>query len=539
MSSPWPRLRPVGDAALTVELGDHIDAEINARVQALDRALARDPFPGCREAVPSYRSLLVVYDPVVTPFEEACRRVTQLASAPPVPREGRRHVIPVRYGGEDGPDLPSVAAACGLSPSQVVALHTSHDYTAFMLGFLPGFAYLGLLPEALHTPRRATPRVRVPAGSVGITGPQTGVYPSLSPGGWNLLGRTSWRPFEAHGHPPARIAPGDRVRFEAVDVLSEEPPPSTPAALGTAVVEVLDPGALTLVQDAGRPGWRRCGVSAGGALDLPALVAANACVGNPAHAAGLECTLTGPTLRFLATRRFALAGADLGAVLHRADLGAWPVPSGMPVLGRAGNVLAFTARRSGCRAYLALAGGVDVPLLLGARATDLSGRFGGLHGRPLQAGDRLGLGDPAPGRVEHGDVPAALPVSPLSVRVVLGPQEDHFTPAARRALLESEYEISATSDRVGCRLRGRRLEHAAGAEIVSDGMVPGCIQVPPDGQPIIMLGGGPTTGGYPKIATVITRDVPLLGQMVPGEGRVRFEVLTVTEAQGLWRSART
>jgi KipI family sensor histidine kinase inhibitor len=518
---------PLGDAALAVELGDGISPEVAARVRALDLALARDPPPGLRESVPTYRSLLVLFDPGALPFADMAallqRQAAGVASigAPP-PGPLRR--VPVRYGGEDGPDLAEVARARGLTPAEVVALHSGREYTAYMLGFRPGFAYLGLLPPELETPRLATPRVRVPAGSVGIAGRQTGVYPWVSPGGWSLLGRTAVPLFDAAADPPSLIQPGDRVRFDPVDELRAPPERRVASPAAEPWLEVLDGGLLTTVQDEGRPGYRRVGVSTAGALDAPALRRANAAVGNPPAAAGLECTVAGPTLRFLRPTRFALAGADLGAVLERADLGPWPVPPGRAVLARTGNVLSFTGRRSGCRAYLAFAGGLAVPLVLGSRGTDLGAGFGGWRGRALLAGDVLGLGPP-------GREPAVVPeeATPEAedeavVRVVLGPQADHFPPSALERFLGEAWRVGPSSDRTGCRLAGPALEHAGPTEIVSDGMVPGAVQVPPDGQPIVMLADGPTTGGYPKVAAVVSADLPRLAQLLPGRDRIRFTV---------------
>ena len=182
------------------------------------------------------------------------------------------------------------------------------------------------------------------------------------------------------------------MRFTPVAELPEPEPASPPPhAQAAPVVLVREPGLLTSVQDAGRSGRRRLGVSGAGPLDAPAHAAANRAVGNDPEAAALECTVSGPVLEFLAPVRFAVTGADLGAVLERADLGAWPVPLGSGVLARPGNVLRFAGRRSGCRAYVAFQGGIDVPEVLGARATDLQSGFGGLSGRALRAGDLLGV----------------------------------------------------------------------------------------------------------------------------------------------------
>jgi len=529
-----PRVLAVGDAAVSVEFGDTLDPVLNACVRGLDRALAAAPVPGQIESVPSHRALLVLYEPGVVRFVEIRDELLRRAAAvvPSAAEPGAPRSVPTRYGGTDGPDLARVAARLGLTEAEVVRLHASGEYTAFMLGFMPGFAYLGMLPEALATPRLETPRVRVPAGSVAIAGRQTGIYPVASPGGWNVIGRTSLRLFDPAADPPARILPGDRVRFVASQTLPEPPPTTPPPTHGApAVLEILEPGLLTTVQDAGRRGYRRLGVSWAGALDAPALRAANALLGNDPQAAALECTLAGPALRFLATTHFAVTGADLSPVLQREDLGAWPVPAEARILARAGNILRFSGRRWGCRAYLAVAGGIDVPPLLGSRSTDLGSGFGGFAGRALRAGDRLAVGQPPGLPPTSPERPTTQgPADPALVRVVLGPQHQHLDPASLIRFLAEPYAVSAASDRVGCRLAGPPLAHRGAAEIVSDGMSPGSIQVPPDGQPIVMLADGPTTGGYPKVATVVSADLPRLAQLVPGVDTLRFVAVGPGEA---------
>jgi len=300
-----------------------------------------------------------------------------------------------------------------------------------------------------------------------------------------------------------------------------EPMRRVESGSSAAVIEVEEPGLLTTVQDRGRRGHRRHGVSAAGALDWPALAGANRALGNPQDAAGLECTVAGPGLRFRASVAFAIAGADLGAVLERNDLGPWSVPLGTRVLARAGSVLSFGGRRSGCRAYIAFAGGLEVASVLGSRATDLAGGFGGLDGRALRAGDLLGVG-PAPAGSGATEWPGAIAASSVHARVILGPQAEPFDGAALERFLNEEWSVGAASDRAGLRLEGRALPRRGSGEIVSDAMLPGCIQIPPDGHPIVMLADAPTTGGYPKIATVLSADLPSLAQLVPGEGRLRF-----------------
>jgi biotin-dependent carboxylase-like uncharacterized protein len=288
------------------------------------------------------------------------------------------------------------------------------------------------------------------------------------------------------------------------------------------VVEVLEPGLLTSVQDLGRAGFRRFGVTRGGGLDEHALRAANRALGNDDGAAGLECTIAGPTLRFLRTTRFAITGADLAPHLDRSDLGRWPVPLGLPVLARDGQTLSFEGRRSGCRAYVAFEGGIDVPIVVASRSTELTTGFGGHAGRALRSGDVLGALASSPRRSE-ANVSGEQPADQVSVRVVLGPQDDHFDEAATARFLGETWRVGATADRIGCRLEGEPLGHRGASEIVADGMLPGSIQVPPSGLPIVMLGDAPTTGGYPKIATVVSADLGKLARHELGEGRVRFE----------------
>ena len=220
----WPRIVEAGDSAVLVEFGDRIDVAINARARALARAIERERSRDDRWAVPipAYASVLVGWDPLRLDADEAISRVRSLAERAAAAVEsatdhggddGPIVEIPVRYGGAAGPDLAHVAELHGLRPADVADLHAGTTYRVYFLGFLPGFAYLGTVPPEIATPRRDSPRTRVPAGSVGIAGDQTGIYPLDSPGGWQILGRTSLRLWDPTAEPPARLGPGMRVRF--------------------------------------------------------------------------------------------------------------------------------------------------------------------------------------------------------------------------------------------------------------------------------------------------------------------------------------
>lgn len=218
MTAPGFRLLAAGDSALIVELEERIDPSINRRIVALGARLEASRLAGLRDIVPAYRSLTVYFDPLRTDYSSLVSQLTsaleQQIAEPEV--AGRLVEIPVCYGGEHGPDLSAVAGFARVTESEVVALHTAATYQVFMLGFVPGFAYLGSVDRRIAAPRRTEPRVRVPAGSVGVAGEQTGIYPSETPGGWQLIGRTPLRPFDISREDPFLLRAGDRVRFRPI-----------------------------------------------------------------------------------------------------------------------------------------------------------------------------------------------------------------------------------------------------------------------------------------------------------------------------------
>ena len=298
-----------------------------------------------------------------------------------------------------------------------------------------------------------------------------------------------------------------------------------------STIRVINPGLLTTVQDLGRRGFQKYGVPVCGALDAVSMRIANILVGNPETLAGLEFTAAGPTLRFERDAVIALVGADFAPVIDGAEARAWE-----SVRVPAGATVGFRAPSDGVRAWLAVDGGVDVPIVMGSRSTDLKGGFGGHEGRALTDGDALPLGRPLrPDPPLPARLPAEISRQPtygqsFDIRVVLGPQNHRFTDAGISALLQSEYAVSPDADRTGYRLDGPAIEHAAGADIVSDGTALGSIQVPGTGTPIILLADRGTTGGYAKIATVISPDIGLLAQAMPG-AKIRFRAVSVSEAR--------
>jgi antagonist of KipI len=280
-------------------------------------------------------------------------------------------------------------------------------------------------------------------------------------------------------------------------------------------------GRLTTVQDLGRSGHRATGVASGGAADAFALRVANLLVGNAENSAGLECTLTGPELVFSADTLIAIGGAAFDGL-----------PAWRPVRVRAGEPVVLGACHGGCRGYVAVAGGIDVTPVLGSRSTDLRAKIGGLEGRVLRDGDRLTVGDAVrTASLEHWRIDARIlpPYSALPVlRVVRGAQADEFDGSWQQA----EFRVTPQSDRMGLRLAGPKLSRGSSGDLRSAAVAPGTVQVPPDGQPIILLADAQTIGGYPRLAHVIAVDQPLAAQLQAGS-TVRFREVTLAEAHRL------
>jgi len=508
-------LKPLGDSAWLAEFPGISGAAALARVMGLLDALQTGRPPGVLDVVPSFDSLAVHSTPA-TGLEilEWIKSVT-MTDRPPA---GGEWQIPVCYGGDNGPDLDEVAAHSGLSMAEVITLHCGAVYTVAAVGFSPGFPYLLGLPERLQVKRRHTPRLAVPAGSVAIAGGQAGIYPFTSPGGWQVLGRTNVSLFNPLMPRPALLRTGDRVRFVPVGELA----PREEISCGTVVagerwIEVIEPGAMTTVQDLGRPGHESSGVSPGGAVDRQALRIANLLVGNDAGAAALEICMSGPILKFHHETVVALAGA-----------------SGKSQRVAAGETVDFSKLPGGVRACLAVAGGLCVPSLLDSLATDLRAGFGGHCGRALQAGDRLAIG-------QAGEIPrcgawhVGRPerLSEIELRFLPGVQQHWFTDEARRRFRTEAYQLTPRADRMGVRLAGVGLELNEPREMISQPVACGSVQVPPDGQPIVLLAERQTIGGYPQIGQVISVDLPRLARAWPGTA-VRFREVNEEEARDLW-----
>lgn len=554
---------PVGDRAFLVECADPAEA------LALWRRLRAAPPAGVVEPVVAARTVLVrvaeghlervraVLDrPDPHPQDVEAPGTQRRGPAPTGGPEVREVVLETVY---DGEDLTAVADLLGASVEGVVAHHADTVWTSGFLGFAPGFAYLRAADGWPEVPRLVSPRTRVPAGSVAVAGPWSAVYPAASPGGWRLLGRTSTTVWDVDRADPALLPPGTRVRFVPVrgravgatdapahDATDDDAAPvraagaaapvraAAAAAPGRPALEVLQTGPLCLVQDLGRPGHLSLGVPTSGSLDRRATVRANRLVGNDRGRAVLEVLLGGLVVRALEDVVVAVTGAPAPLRIARDDHER-AAAVGRPFLLPAGAELRLGTPPTGLRSYVALRGGLGGPAVLGSRATDV---LSGLGPPPVRAGDVLRLLPPpgtavaVPPDAVHGrrhggsqggqDGAHDVPTGPEhTVHVVPGPRADWLTPAARACLASHPWEVTDRSNRVGLRLAGPALERAVTAELPSEGTIPGAVQVPPDGQPVVFLADHPVTGGYPVVAVVRDGDLDVLGQVRPGD-RVRL-----------------
>lgn len=510
-----PRFFPVLPSALLMTVGDRIDAGLTRRIARFAQWIEEELGDAVRDIVPSYTTVLILYCTDVTDIGALPTALSlgwTRSAAPGIRTDDRIISIPVVYGDEFGDDLDDVARHTGLAPGEVIRRHQAAEYTVGALGFAPGFTYLVGLPPELATPRKDRPRLRVPAGSVGIGGAQAGIYALPTAGGWNLIGRTAYPLFDRASDNPVRLRMGNRVRFRQIPA-SEWTEPMIQApddAPGDGPIEVLAPGMQTTVQDLGRIGHGDTGFAPNGAADRGSLVAANRAVGNDDNAPALEITLAGPHLRFGRRMTIALAGAPFEASLNGLPFPVGRVQDVMP-----GDELRIGHARHGMRAYLAVAGGIDVPLVMGSASTDLTAGLGGFSGRALRAGDHLEVGRADPSRKVRRA--SATPIDDRPLHVLPGPQRAAFSDETWERLLHKSFRVSSETNRVGIRLDGPSLKPEHGADIISEGIVTGSIQVTGEGQAIVMLPGHATIGGYTKIATVIEDDWDRLGQLAPGE----------------------
>ncbi|CAI8881866.1 5-oxoprolinase/urea amidolyase family protein [Pseudomonas jessenii] len=518
---------PAGSNRFLIDLDD-----LDTTIQLFD-ALSISSIKGIVEIVPGARTLLVTYDPLVTLPRDLYEAISSVTLEDLVERSGVLVEIPVRY---DGEDLSYVAEYLGWTVDKVIQRHSEATFTVAFTGFAPGFAYMTCDDPAFEVPRRDSPRTRIPAGSVALAGRFCGIYPSDTPGGWQLLGTTTVPMWDVNRERAALFSPGDRVRFRAITeaeaslVLSNEKC-DVAKNTGRLGLKVLSSDRPALFQDLGRPGNAHQGVSQSGAADQEALRDANSLVGNPPTTAAIEITYGGFSLRTDVPITLAVAGAPTPITIFTADGRSLLISNEMPIALDAGETLSLGAPPTGVRTYLALRGGYEVPEVLGSSSTDTLAKIGPA---PITAGDVIVPGHGSCSAVNAH--PLAIPSLPkgsdtVVLDVIMGPRTDWFTPEAIRTFVEQPWTVTPESSRVGVRLHGLTgLERDNVEELPSEGTSRGSIQVPRNGQPVLFLADHPITGGYPVIAVVADHHLSLAAQLPIGV-RVRFNLIANFDPQ--------
>jgi KipI family sensor histidine kinase inhibitor len=521
------RFLPAGSECILVELED-----LETTLTLLDGLLASRP-EGVTDIVPAARTVMIRFDPFATTRKRVAAAVGQIDLSMRRVRQGDTFEIPVKY---DGEDLADVAEYLGWTVEEVIRRHTEATFTVAFTGFAPGFAYMTCDDPGFDVPRRKSPRVRIPAGSVALAGRFGGIYPSDSPGGWQLLGTTPLRMWDTTRERAALLAPGDRVRFHEVtdnSTLSrvQRPPQQEQAAPRSGGLFVTRADRPALYQDLGRPGRADQGVSEAGALDRRALREANLCVGNAPEAAAVEITFGGFAVKTDRAVTVAVSGARGPLTIRTAAGRQIDAPFGHPFALDPGDELAIGPPSEGMRSYVALRGGFAVAPVLGSASTDTLAKIGP---EPIVAGQvlpgaNLPTGAVDPGRPKLQPLPRASDT--VTLDVVLGPRADWFTPEGINTLLAQDWQVTAESSRIGMRLAGVvPLERSVAAELPSEGTATGSIQVPHSGQPVVFLADHPLTGGYPVIGVIASYHLDLAGQ-IPIGARIRFKQVAVVDPQ--------
>jgi len=475
---------------------------------------------GVEECLPCYCSLTIFYHQ--RDYKELVREIRSVLVSKIVKgdTDPRIHKIPVCYEGEYALDMEDVGRKSGLSVNEVVERHVEAEYSVAGLGFSPGFGFLKGLDEGLHLPRRTEPRVKVPKGSVGIAGEQTGIYPSSTSGGWNLIGRTPISLVDYNKVVPSLFGVGDKVKFYPIsgrefEKLKERHVPFSSVEPIINGVEILRVGGMTTIQDLGRTNYRNQGFPAGGAMDREIVTQINTLLKNKDNAPVVEFFQVGMKLRF-SKETSIVVGGNVLPKLNALIRSPW-----MVLRVKEGDELDIGALANGSWGYLAIKGGFNVDSFLGSVSTHPHLDLGGMAGRVLKEGDHLSyhsylVENDGQGRSYQRNFRSR------EIRCLPGAQYDWFSEDQRDIFLNTTYQISDLINRVGYRLKGRSIEKKDKArELMSEGVCPGTIQITNGGLPLVLLADTQSVGGYPKIAYIRKDNLSAFTQCEPGD-KIRF-----------------
>lgn len=567
------KIIPFGEKAILINFEQRIDPDINAKVIAMKRGLEVAGLPEITFLIPAYCSLTVGFDSRRISFEKMKIRIEEISEKgrKKENKESRILKIPVCYDPPYSLDIQEVTNQTGQKKEAIIEYHTSHQFRVFMLGFLPGFSYMGKVANQFFTKRRENPRLKIAPGSVGLAGAQTGIYPSEAPGGWQIIGRTPVKIYDPLRENPFLFQAGDFVEFYSISEVefkawndSNFNELSNLSKVNNSLPEVersrdrglvlpkrrsrlhstsqdrfstsgneitdqeknitfrfLKSGLLTSIQDFGRSGHQEFGVPVGGAMDKRAAEIANLLVEKKRNAPVLEITMIVPQIEISGACQIALTGADLSPKLNNRPVKMWET---LTISEK--SVLSFGRNISGCRSYLAFRGDWNLKAWMGsfsAASTD---------SKSVTPDSVFGKNDVLEGR---GLSPVSKKIFPekyrfktdnsLTVNVLKGPEFDLFTKKEIDFFLNNKFKISNNANRMGYRLSQKIKNFKQKKGIISSGIIPGTIQITNAGQPVILMRDAQTTGGYPRIGNVISEDLDRLAQMKPGD-EISFEMVS-------------
>ena len=410
-------------------------------------------------------------------------------------------------------DWPAISKHTGLSKDEYIDRLLDCEFNVAMIGFLPGFVYLGGLPDELHVPRKSSPATRTQPSTFAIGGKYGGIYALPSAAGWNCVGRIAERLFDPNLLPPLSIAQGDIVKLKRVDAIGfreastgQKNVRPQPAVEQNGSLTFRKTGVLTMVQDRGRKGLAYFAIPGSGAMDSSSADLANTILGNSANSPVIECHFAAPTIRFNSAATICLTGANMQ----------WRIDGEKTARDRTieiqpGSELTGAAAKKGCRAYIGISGEIQTTTNFGSSACYMPGKLGGNEGRPFSSGDQLFWIPPNdPTFSLHLDFSSTASDGPLEL--IPGPEFDLLDKGSQKALFTDSFQITTSSDRMGARLSGPTLSSATKQLGDSVPLLPGMIQLTPEGQCIVLLQDGQTTGGYPRIGYLGCKAVQRLNQ---------------------------
>ena len=529
----------LSECAITIEWSNKMSILVYEQITSLNLLLNEHPFTGFTETVPAYNSITVFYQPeLMITFDKSPTVFVKshieklIAEKSILPSLKKKYVsIPVCYDEEFGPDLPYISETKGISVQQIIATHQQKDYHVYMMGFLPGFSYMGEVDDTIAVARKASPRAVIEKGSVGIAGNQTGIYPLTSPGGWQIIGRTPYCLFDIEKEDPFFIKTGDTVHFDSI---TKEEFYKYKEKENSVIVEeeknnpnviVRKAGVNSTFQDNGRFGFRSYGVPESGAMDAYSHNIANALVGNEKNCATIECTMGGLCLEFNINTVIALTGAGIVFVNGKS------IPLYQPHNIALNDVVEVRFNNKGIRTYLAVQGGFTSKVMMNSRSASPKINIGTTLKKDMGLRVEISQTKQVLNKIDKLEIPVFE--SHKTIRIIDGNEINWITKESIQQFYTEQFALSNRCDRMGYLLEGKPIYLENKVEMLSTAVVKGTIQLTPSGQLIVLMNDCQTTGGYPRIGQIAAIDLRVMAQLKQGD-TILFKRISFEEAEELY-----